>query len=78
MWLRKHLAAKVIAVGAALASMLGVWVAVRSDPPPATDAATAPVAAPTTTSRTTTRTTPKNSTTTQRVTPQRHTRTRAS
>ena len=76
MALRKHAVAKIIAAGAALASMLGLWAVVRNDPPPATDAATsAPVAAQTpATSRQTGRAQPG----TQQVTPQRHTRTRAS
>lgn len=42
MWLKKHFLAKVVAASAALASMLGVWVAVRANPPAPTDAATAP------------------------------------
>jgi hypothetical protein len=79
MWIRKHLAANLVAAGAALASMFGLWAVVRSDPPTSTDAASAPVATPTTTTaRSTPGTAPKSSTTTRQVVPQRHTRTRAS
>lgn len=79
MALRKHLAAKLVAAGAALASMLGIWALVRLDPPAPADAAPAAAATPATQRPAQTgRAQASKSRASQPVMPKRQTRTRAS